>query len=327
MSKSDVTEMVNLCKGLGLRVAFEGGQHYTVRDPNTEAKLFYISSTPSDSKFKYEIARHLRRLGLLKGNLKFGKFQTVKKRKNYGAYDLVALKAAQDKAASLGERIPLLEDIEDQTEFFKTIRTASNSSHYTKEAQQEAIEQMAMKLTPRGNATKQRLRKILDERNIKNSDFVRTAMEVAEKRDLRGFRSMNAGQSAIGKFRNDDDTTVQIWTMNLIEATLDHIEGLKFGEIDESLKNGGTEPTEPTEPEPEILTTTDFDTKFNELREWVMEGFNLLETRIESQTSNSSNTTLRDRYADTLLNLLATNPSMELDTVMRRLDKLVGIEV
>lgn len=323
MSKTDVQEMVNLCKGLGLRVAFEtGGAHYTVRDPSSDAKLFYISSTPSDSNFKYEIARHLRRLGLLKGNLKFGKFKTVTRKKKYGPIDLVALKKAQQQAESAGERIPLLEDIEGDHTFFRRYRLG-NVSVYTNEAQQEAIDNMTMKLTPRGSATKARLRKTLEEKEMSHSKFVRIAMAEGDRRGLRVWPSLNAGQAAIGKFANEDNKTLQLWGINLIEATLDHIDGLKFD----------TEPTLDEERNPVVeLVHGEYITEETLLN--ILDNFRVqIENKVEDIVVNASNSIpittngLRDRYADTLLKLLETNPSMELDTVMRRLDKLVGLEV
>jgi hypothetical protein len=319
MSKSDVSEMVNLCKGLGLRVQFEtGATHYSVRDPDTDAKLFYISSTPSDTNFKYEIARHLRRLGLLKGNLKFGKFKTI------------TLRKAQIAAESAGERIPLLEDIDGNTEFFRRTKLGSSDRLYTNDAQQEAIDNMAMKLSPRGAATKERLRKTLEEKNMSNTQFVKIAMEVAEERGLRGWKKLNAGQSAIGTFVKDDDKTLQIWGINLVEATLDKIDGLRFD----------TEPpTAPIDDPAEVVAELERDlvtvetlekavadlqqyienTLGNIMENWTVKFNNLAKAGLTDQLP------LRDKYGNLLLELLAETPAGEdRNVIMDRLDKLIG---
>lgn len=335
MANTDVQEMVNLCKGLGLRVAFEtGSAHYTVRDPDSDAKLFYISSTPSDSNFKYEIARHLRRLGLLKGNLKFGKFKTIKRKKRYGPIDMVALRKAQAQAESAGERIPLLEDIDGDHTFLR--QTASRlPAGYTTEAQQEAIDTMAIKATPRSNATKQRLRKTLEEKKMTNTEFVKIAMEVAEERDLRGWKTLNQGQAAIGKFRNEDGSTMQIWGINLVEATLDKIDGLKWG-IDESRRKD----SEP-QPEPEPTASDDAEELVSELTAHfvteetlgnILDNFrvqieNLITEKMSGFVAVPVEVTdnWRDKYAEVLLARLAdTESTDDPEIYMSRLDKLVG---
>lgn len=359
MANTDVKEMVTLCKSLGLRVAFEtGSTHYSVRDPNTDAKLFYISSTPSDSNFKYEIARHLRRLGLLKGNLKYGKFKANKKRKNVGTYDLVALKAAQDKAASLGERIPLLEDIEGQTEFFQRIRMKHGKylmDHgYTAEGVQEAIETMPVKATPRSYATKQRLRKVLLDKKMSNSAFATLTLQVAEARDLRGWKNHRMALVAINKFTNEDDSTMMIWGINLVEATLDHIEGLKWNEIDESRKVSGAmdsnaandmaasrvEP-QPVTPEedlqahkniderlcvsdpPKIVSKEEFEEKLSEVMEWVHTELISMNAKVDAHLLRGTDPEMKAMYVEKLLSLV--QPGVD-ESVLTRLDKLVGLE-
>ena len=337
MANTDVKEMVNLCVGLGLRVNFEGaGQHYTVRDPDSDAKLFYISSTPSDTNFKYEIARHLRRLGLLKGNLKFGKFRTVKAKKRYGPIDMVALRKAQEQAESAGERIPLLEDINGQPEFFRKMRAGTMGyDGYIKEAQQEAIDNMAMKLSPRGAATKARLRKTLKEKNISNTEFVKLAMEVADERGLRGWTKLNTGQSAIGTFVKHDDKTMQIWAINLVEATLDKIDGMRFDTeppVEDTRQREG-EPIWEDPPEgskiresvPKVTYVTE-ETLGNILVNFRVEIEKLINEHITA-TNRTVNTSSnwKDKYAEVLLARLADlESSDDPEIYMTRLDKLVG---
>lgn len=322
MANTDVKEMVDLCTDLGLRVAFEtGGGHYTVRDPDSKAKLFYISSTPSDTNFKYEIARHLRRLGLLKGNLKFGKFKTIQRKKKYGPIDMVALRKAQEQAESAGEHVPLLDDLNGQPEFFRKI--PANSNGYVKEAQQEAIDNMRIKLSPRGAATKARLRKTLADKNMNNTSFVKIAMEVAQERDLRGWTQLNSGQSAIGKFLKEDDATLQIWGINLIEATLDKIDGLRWD----------TEPPEPVSGselpvDPQYSYVTE-ETLLNILGNWVVKIKESIMQQIQEEVFEGAPSVIdnnwRDKYAEVLLTRLANLESTDDPEIyMSRLDKLVG---
>lgn len=335
MANTDVKEMITLCKSLGLRVQYESGlNHYSVRDPVSTAKLFYISSSPSDTNFKYNIARHLRRIGLLKGSLKFGKYKVHTKRKNVGAYDLKALALAQAQAESAGERIPLLEDIEGNAEFFQHLRSAKIDKGYTEEGIQEAIDNMAMKLTPRGNATKQRLRKTLEEKGIKQKEFVDLAMQVGQERDLRTWPSIATGQSILNKFIRNDEITLQLWGFNLIEATLDKIDGLQWGKT--RVPEGSIEEHYPLEKTgvhipgtdtPEYITE---ETLLNILGNWVpkieasiME--KIQEDVFEGAPSNGDD--LRQRYANSLLDLLNSNSVGDLDIVMRRLDKLIGLDL
>lgn len=52
-------------KSIGLEVRKDTGLgHYKVYDPDTQAWLFNLSSSPSDVNWYWNIKRHLRRLGL-----------------------------------------------------------------------------------------------------------------------------------------------------------------------------------------------------------------------------------------------------------------------
>lgn len=353
MAKTDVTEMVNLCKGLGLRVAFEGGLgHYTVRDPDSEAKLFYISSTPSDVNFKYEIARHLRKLGLLKGNLKFGKFRTITRKKKYGPIDLIALRKAQAAAESAGERIPLLSDIEDDNGFLRNKNIPGGKVGYDKDAQQEAIDSMVAKAdAPRVNATRQRLEKLLADKSDeliaqgkeafiakndgnshgwKNSpgwEVIRLAIEeVGPKRDLKTWPSQTTGMQALNRFRSGEG--LALWGVNLLEATMDTIDGLQWGKIETEKAIEYFAQAITDEDVPPI--THDYiteETLLNILGNWVVKIEESIMQKIQEDVfegAPSNGSDLRDRYAEKLLALVDTGVD---EDILKRLDKLVGLDV
>jgi hypothetical protein len=325
----DVKEVVDLCRSLGLDPVRESGSgHYKVRDPKSGTYLFGISSSPSDPNWRWMIMRHLRRLGLIrKGGGLDGK-RGKKKYRSRPVIDIHALKLAQDRAASHGERIPTLDDLEDSTEFFSRIKVFGTTS-FSAEAQEEAINLMAAADAPRINAARQRLIKLLDARREElqkmaraRSDKVpphtgeyamltRIAMEeVAPARGLRSWVSHEAGAQAIRSFVLSNSKP-RLWAVELIEATIDHIEGLKFGVIDESRRTISVPPEreiplrvislpEEETPEPELVTLT-----------------------VESTDS------IRERYAETLLEILSSQKeaaSFEaLEPILNRLDKLTGI--
>src|SRR5262245_37496352 len=144
--RKDVREVIRLCESLGLVVDPIGGSGTrTVRDPKSGAYVFGISSSPSDPNWQWMIMRHLRRIGALKqGTQKKGRWNKK------AAIDLTALAKAQAQAESQGERIPMLEDLDDDRTFLSRItRTSSQrESEYSDEAMEEVIDSMA----PRADA-------------------------------------------------------------------------------------------------------------------------------------------------------------------------------
>ena len=271
--------------------------------------------------------RHLRRLGLLKSD---------KKKQNHryrskAAIDLIALKLAQDRAAASGERIPTLDDLEDSTEFFTRIKK-SNTIQYSEDAQEEAIALMAPSAeAPRVNSTKQRLQKFLIEHEdqLKASaierrgstkggqspvvEFVNIAIEdVAPKRNLKAWRSVSAGQQAVYALQRGKG--VSLWAINLIEATMDHLEGMRWG-VDDFARAEVVEPTpwlppaveEPSEPEPTPLLAL------------------VPDENVSTLEITSTEDVIRERYAEALLEILKNDGSGTSPEILGRLDKLAGI--
>lgn len=347
--RKDVKEVLELCRGLGLEPAMESGSgHYKVRDPKTGTYLFGISSTPSDPNWRWMIMRHLRRLGLLQRDA------TGKKRrgKRKPAIDLLALKRAQDQAASAGHRIPTLDDLEDSTEFFAKIKTSTGEC-YSEEAMEEAVDIMAARAdASRISYIRGRLQKLLDEKGDEleakarerypklphgkgaRAEFVRIAIhEVGPQRGIRAWKSEASGQQTLSRFLEDEKTTMQIWAADLTDATIDHINGLKWGVIDESRKKAVTPPPEtqfaapvadihemPIDVEPELDLEREPDDAFGRPADkWVLKSATLtpLEVTVEDG--------IRDHYATALLEILKAEGSKVDEKVLSRLDKLAGI--
>ena len=341
--RKDVKEVIDLVTNLGLEPVIESGsEHYKVRDPKTQAFLFGISSTPSDPNWRWMIMRHLRRLGYLR-DARFTKSRTgrrtkqEKKRRAKPAIDLAALKAAQVAAEAAGERIPTLDDLEDSTEFFTRIR--GKNREFSEEAQEEMISIMAATAdAPRVRYVRQRLEKLLDTRSSEleekarkrfeaegrkitipagrgaRAEFVRIAInEVASKRGIRAWKSEASGQQTLTNFLGDAKGSIQVWAADLLEATMDHIDGLKWNEIDESRKKAVTPAPETafqskiepeSEPEPAPATIP-----------WQEEVY--VEVPREPD--------IRTRYAEALLDILKSEGSQTSAEILNRLDKLAGI--
>src|SRR5712671_2361936 len=108
MAGRTVKEVLELIRGYGLDIAQSSGSaHYQVRDPNSGMLLFTMPHTPSDYNWHWSVMRHLRRLGYIID----GK-QRSRKQRGRLSVDLGALKIAQERAASAGEHVPTLDDLE-----------------------------------------------------------------------------------------------------------------------------------------------------------------------------------------------------------------------
>lgn len=367
----DVKEVLAMLRGLGLQVAIVSGSgHYKVTDPQTGVYLFGVSSSPSDPNFRWMIMRHLRRLGLLRDeklSKTYGK--GVKSPKRKAAIDLVALKKAQDAAASAGHRIPTLDDLEDSTEFFTRIRESSKVSHYSPDAQEEAIDIMAANAdAPRVNASRQRFAKFMEahaeELRVKTrklkpntppkrgeyTELARVAME--EVAPARGLRAWGTPKSAQQAFRNflQTDMAPRLWALTLIEATMDHIEGLKWGEIDESRKRLIPESqfppmearieAEKDEPGEYIFEVKDEIIKESPFPQPPLESVekglvpdreipgkpaDVVEIAGQVIPVELEADHIRERYAEALLDILKTEGSQTGEEILSRLDKLSGI--
>lgn len=322
--------MIDLCRSLGLDPVMESGSgHYKVRDPAKGVYLFGISSSPSDPNWRWMIMRHLRRLGLLRDKKLRKKGE--RRRRSKPAIDLDALKRAQDQAAAMGHRIPTLDDLEDSTEFFTRI----TQDMYSDDAQEEAIGTMAPRSeAPRIRAIQQHYRKFLDanmealqaayKERIPNTpsgkghyaELADVARDVvAPKRDMKRWSTKSAAVQAFRAFY-ETDILPRLWAVDLIEATIEHLEGFKWGtgEVGHTVPESqfevaiAQEPQEPFEP---------FE-KFGDALSKVAEAVPMtLETTTEDH--------IRERYAEALLGILAAEGSEVNENVLNRLDKLAGI--
>lgn len=293
--------------------------------------------------------RHLRRLGLLRDKKLRKKGERRARRKS--AVDLQALKRAQDAAIAAGERPPTLDDLEDSTEFFTRI----TSDMYSDEAQEEAFSIMvASAEAPRVNYVKQRLAKFLethDEELSKRAskrakgkggralgegkgaraEFVRIAIdEVASKRGIRAWKSVPSGQQTLYQLLEKDQKGLSLWVLELLEATMDHIEGLKWNEVDESVRTLPTVPetqfqaiTDAGEAEGEYVGdhTEDISYKFDKFGDALSKVAEAVPMTLETTTEDH----IRERYAEALLGILAAEGSEVNENVLNRLDKLAGI--
>jgi len=132
---------------------------------------------------------------------------------------------------------------------------------YTEDAQDWVITHMATKAdAPKVKYTVDRLRKFMDDRGHEldqrarerlarqgkrvtipegkgaRSEFVRTAIEdVAPVRNLQAWKSVSSGQQTLHSLLDKNVTGMTLWAMNLLNATMDHLEGLQWG-IDETRK-------------------------------------------------------------------------------------------
>lgn len=345
--RKDVAEILDLCKSLGLEPAIASGrQLYKIKDPKTGTILFDVHQTPSDPNWRWNVMRHLRRLGLLRDKkLKktYGKGQHSRSRKS--AIDLDALKRAQDQAVAHGERIPTLDDLEDATEFFTRIKNSPrvDDRPFSEDAQEEVIDIMVPGANaPKIRYIKQRLQKLVDERNdelvqvLKDklavegksptippgkgaiSGLARIAMEdVAPARNLRAWKSASAAQQFFSRFLREPDVSGAIWSLALTEATMDHIEGLKWGEIDESRKI----------PEDIQELYDDITPKLDKIEEMLEDKPSEPEIapQWDGDPIETSDDHIRERYAEALLEVLKQEGSKTGEEILNRLDKLSGI--
>lgn len=285
-----VAEVVAQIEKVGLVVQKNPSKHshtmWDIVDPKSGTILTGISGHADkqggDHNWHFNIRRILRKAGF---QIEFG--GEGKKKKNRAghkrkpAIDLDALKKAQDQAIAAGHRPPLLEDIEGEKEFL-TRGKYGNVEQFTEEATGEVIHDMtASAEAPRVYATVERLKKCLDlrgpelskraeKRQMEKSghlrgfkpgtgattEFVRTAMEdVAPARGLRAWKSLGSGQQTMHAILKAEKPGMSMWTLALIEATMDHLDGLKWNEIDPDRIKKDTQlleppPTGPKDPTP-----------------------------------------------------------------------------
>jgi hypothetical protein len=341
----EVREVLHRLSVLGLEIkqARRTG-HYKVYDPVTGAWLFDVSGSPGDANWHYNIARNLRRIGLSLDAEKIGK--GYKSRKAHPAVDLEALQKAQEAARAAGEREPQLSDLDDApptSPLWKRTKQ-SGSRPLTDAAQKEVIENMAL----RAEDTKLRhLRARLENFFMEKSseleararqrspklgkgkgakaEFVRIAIEeVGPQRNLRAWKSVDSGQQTLSYFMKNESSGMSNWTRKIIEATMDHVDGLKWGTV-----NGGEAVEEAAvtiAPDPpsqaEIKAEIDADEVMAEADDRAEKEPDSGE-RYRSAVRESS---YKDRYIEVLLKMLENGKhsdevvAME---IMPRLDKLL----
>lgn len=343
-ARKDVRDVLARLHKMGLDLRRDGrSPHVKVLDPATGAFLFIVTSTPSDSNFVWEIRRHLRRIGLDwdSGGVSRSRHTRAKVR---GAIDLEALKRAQAAAESAGERIPQLSDLDDRPELLA--RIGYGDKEYTPAATQERIETMGMPKSeaPRFRATVQRLGKFLEEHDAAlaeranrareargekrvggrggKTEFVRIAMEeVAPARGLRSWKSSAAGQQTLLNVLGKDAGGATVWVINLLEATMDHIEGLRWDTDVRQLQLATTEDAKQKEAD-DIMKDVEAALPKPEPAPAELEW---KELQVAQQVAPSTDGRIRELYTEALLDILKQEGSSTSEQVLLRLDKLAGI--
>lgn len=373
-----VSEVIDLCKNAGLEVrqnpARGGHTLWDIVDPATGTILTGISSHADrqggDQNWHYNIRRMLRRAGFEIN------FIARPSKKNYkltnrvkGAIDLEALAKAQAKAEAAGEHIPTLDDLEENPNYLKILRNGPNPSQvrgYTDEASDLVMEAMVPKAeSSKAHYIVQRLIKVFDKYGPEleqlarerfeaegkrytipagkgaRSEFVRIAMEVvAPTRNIRAWKSEASGQQTLHALLNKENAGLQLWTGALLEATMDHIEGLKWNEIDETRKRvvSPTKP-EPTKPEPtkhaDVEATLGILEEIEARLSKMETSINKLEVSVDYLESGSATDgkvlteSVMSGYSQVLLDLLAGYDESKGETMLKmifeRLDKMAGI--
>ena len=248
--KMNVSDVITRLNHLGLDVQKKTKTgHYKVYDPKTGAWLFDVASTPSDPNWHYNIARNLRRMGLQLESKKFKDRSRQGNRK--AAVDLDALHRAQEAARAAGEREPQLSDLDDAppTSPLWNRSKQSGSRPLTSEAQREVIENMEARAdTARVQYVRGRLQNFMMEKGDdltakakarfpasrpgtgKIAEFARVAIyEVAPARSIRCWKNTSSAEQAVSKFLRDDTMGMSVWGLALVEATMDHVNGMKWG--------------------------------------------------------------------------------------------------
>jgi hypothetical protein len=248
----DVRQVLTRLRHLGLDVRSTSRTgHHKIYDPTTGAWLFDVARTPSDPNWHYNIQRNLKRIGLSLENGKTkSKKSTGQRGKRHPAVDLEALHRAQEAARVAGEREPQLEDLDTappSSPLWKRVKKG-NADQLCVEAEQEVISNMVPRAdTARVRFVKARLENFIMEKGDELraaarkqyprtpsgtgeiAEFVRVAMyEVAPARGIQSWKSEGAARQAIGKFHRGTGN-LSVWALALVEATMDHINGMKWG--------------------------------------------------------------------------------------------------
>lgn len=327
-----VEEVIKDLRSYGLAVSPEGA-HWKVYDPYSGAWLFDVSKTPSDHNWYWGLRRHLRRIGLIKQEIsELAHYRAGSGRKKvavsvFKGIDLDALKHAQDQAASLGQPIPTLADLDKPIVITKGNEMGTVSAQATRERFNAFMEQYApvlhKQVVDRKHANGDRV--TLDEtfnpdRNYFATEFVRTAInEVAPKEGIEAWPSIPAGTQALLALVKPDKANIAEKTALLVEATMDYIENKpepvyeKVGPLYDGVssedelvvyENASGIHVVP-EPAPVVP---------------------LKQEPVLPQVYTANG--LKERYANVLLTLLENSQfdTESLPYILDRLDKLVGVE-
>lgn len=350
-----VAEVLTRLRELGLDVSEKKTRagHYKVYDPKTGAWLLDISGTPSDMNWYHQVSRDLRRIGLSLDGSKVRRKSGVVK---HPAVDLEALRKAQEAARAAGEREPQLSDLDEApstSPLWKRVKV-SGGTVLSSEAQQEVITNMVPRAeSNRVKYLRGRLQNFMLEKGDeldkaarkrkpntrpgmgRIAEFARVAhFEVAPARGLRTWKNESSASQAVLRFMKDENTGMSLWGLALIEATMDHVNGMKWGtyeipepekypiaaEVEEAelvgfdagIEVGGTTHEPPEEPQQEEPEDEPVKPEPKE--------------REPQPIAANSKATYKDRYIEQLLKMLESGNHTEeviVIEVMGRLDKLL----
>lgn len=335
-----VAEVLTRLRELGLDVSGKTKTgHYKVYDPKTGAWLLDISGTPSDMNWYHQVSRDLRRIGLSLDASKVKRKGGVVK---HPAVDLEALRRAQEAARAAGEREPQLSDLDEAPSTSPLWRRSKSGSGtmLNDEAQQEVITNMVPRAeTSRVRYLRSRLQNFMMEKGDeldkaarkrrpntrpgmgRIAEFARVAhFEVAPARNLRSWKNEGSASQAVLRFLKTESSGMSLWGLALIEATMDHINGMQWGHYE--IPETKTE----DELDAEIVRQRDEeDTGERITVEDLVEQVESVEEPVKLTKRDLSNS-YKDRYIESLLKMLESGKhsdevvAME---VMPRLDKLL----
>lgn len=315
--------------GLTTKTQTSSGGHTRVYDTNSGVWLFDVSNSPSDQNWFH----HARRILVKAGIVAPGGSQSIKsktRRKYVGAIDLEALKRAQDAAAASGERIPQISDLDTMPELLKK----SPAHMYTEEATEEAISNMKT-ASPATNHSKDRFKrfmeinrqKLIDSKEARGvhgggsaqgdgslAEFARIMIEEGNRRGMRVPPTHSAAAQIVKRFNDNDPKYIPpVWVRNLVEATMDHVEGLRFD----------VAPPEIPEIQQEVIPPIQ-DKSHGYIK--------TIEVKVEPEPEPDPDPVdfipvmdMRQRYANLLLEMLASAKPEYWEVIMVRLDQIADI--
>lgn len=240
-AKPEVNAVLRRLRNIGLQLEFSAGAgHWRVIDPGTGAFLTTVSGTPSDGNFFHQIRRAIEKAGF---NWEGGRRRKIKKPRagEVSAVDLEALAHAQRMARIHGGREPQVDDLADKS-FLAKVRKGFNEQET-----EEAIENMAQGVeSQRAHRVVSRLLYLVEqkgsemaarakERNPKirgdggaAHELIYVSQEVAKKRGLRYFKTPDSAWMTFNDLLNGTRAGMTVWVANLLEATMDDIDGLHY---------------------------------------------------------------------------------------------------